>query len=67
MRASVVLFTNPGVAEVGQTQCSHGNQDLHLRDLQLQPLELLCGHLGTKMSGPPSAAKLLLAGCEEDA
>lgn len=45
----------------------YGKQDLHLRDLQLQLLELLYGHLGAKMSSPLSAAKLLVAGSEEDA
>lgn len=66
-RAGVVLLAYPGVAKVGQTWCSHGKQNLCLRYLQVQPLELLYGCLGAKMSSPLSAAKLLIAGSEEDA
>ena len=66
MRARVVLVTTTGVAKVGQTQCSYGKQDLHLRDLQLQTLELLYGCLGAKMSSLLPAEKLLVAGSEED-
>lgn len=65
MKASIVFLTNPGVAKV--TQCSHGKQDLYLKDLQLQSLELLYGCLGAKMSSSLSAAKPLVAGSEEDA
>jgi len=66
VRARVVLVTTTGVAKVGQTQCSYGKQDLHLRDLQLQTLELLYGCLGAKMSSLLPAEKLLVAGSEED-
>lgn len=67
MSASVILLTHPCVAKVRQTQCSYGKQNLCLRYLQVQPLKQSYGCLGAKMSSPLFAAKLPIAGSEEDA